>query len=45
MARFYGTKILNGDINPKTGVAWTIDDVPRLWRNATATWIAEHEGD
>lgn len=39
MARFYGTKILTGEINPKTGEAWTIEDVPRLWKNATAAWL------
>ena len=39
MARFYGTKILHGEINPKTGEAWTIEDVPKLWRNATAAWL------
>ena len=44
MARFYGTKILNGEINPKTGAAWVLADVPRLWRSATAAWIEEHEG-
>lgn len=44
MGRFYGTKILNGDINPKTGAAWVIADVPKLWRAATAAWIMEHEG-
>lgn len=40
MARFYGLKIKNGEINPKTGMAWTIDDVPKLFRAATAAWLA-----
>ena len=40
MAKFYGTKIKNGEINPKTGEAWTLEDVPKLWRNATAAWLA-----
>ena len=40
MGRFYGTKIKNAEINPKTEEAWTIEDVPRLWRKATAAWLA-----
>ena len=40
MARFYGTKIMAGEINPNTGAAWTIEDVPKLWRTATAAWLA-----
>ena len=40
MGRFYGLKIKNQDINPKTGEAWKLEDVPRLWRNATAAWLA-----
>ena len=43
MARFYGTKILNEEINQKTGAAWVIGDVPRLWRSATAAWLEEQE--
>lgn len=42
MGEFYGKKIANGEINPKTGAAWTIDDVPRLWKKATQTWLDEH---
>lgn len=40
MAKFYGTKIKNGEINPKAGEAWALEDVPKLWRNATAAWLA-----
>jgi len=40
MGRFYGLKIKNSEINPKTGAAWVLEDVPRLWRNATAAWLA-----
>lgn len=40
MGRFYGLKIKNGEINPKTSAAWVLEDVPRLWRNATAAWLA-----
>ena len=35
MGRFYGTKIKNGEINLATGEAWTLNDVPKLWRKAT----------
>ena len=42
MARFYGTKILNGEINPKTGAAWVIEDVPKLWKNQTAAWLQQN---
>lgn len=39
MARFYGTKIKNGEINQKTGEAWTIGDVPKMWKAATIAWL------
>lgn len=42
MGRFYGTKIKNGEINPKTGKPWTLDDVPRLWKKATEKWLNEN---
>lgn len=42
MGRFYGTKILNGEINPKTGEAWKIEDVPKLWKHATEVWLNEN---
>ena len=43
MGAFYGSKILNGDINAKTGDAWKIDDVPKLWREKAQTWLDEHK--
>lgn len=43
MRKFYGSKIKNGEINSKTGKAWNIDDVPRLWKNATQKWIEENK--
>lgn len=43
MGRFYGTKILNAEINPKTGEVWTLEDVPRLWRHATEVWLEQHQ--
>lgn len=39
MARFYGTKILEGEINQRTGEAWKLEDVPTRWRVATAAWL------
>lgn len=42
MAEFYGTKIINKEINPKTGNPWTIDDVPSFWRAATQKWVDDH---
>ena len=39
MAAYYGKKIKNGVINPKTGAAWVIADVPQLWRAATEAWL------
>lgn len=34
MGRFYGFKILNGEI--------TIENVPRLWKNATEFWLSKN---
>lgn len=34
MVKFYVKKIKDMAINPKTGLPWTIDDVPTLWRAA-----------
>lgn len=43
MARFYGTKILDGEINQRTGEAWKLEDVPKLFRKATERWLTDHE--
>ncbi len=43
MGKFYGTKILNGEINTRTGKAWTINDVPTLWKNATMRWLEANQ--
>ena len=45
MDAFYGTKIINGEINPKTNEPWKIEDVPKLWRSKTAIWIEEHSNN
>lgn len=42
MGRFYGMRIINEVINHKTGAAWTINDVPALWRDATEAWLANN---
>lgn len=42
MAAFYGKKILNHVINPKTDQPWTIEDVPTHWRSATEVWLQQH---
>ena len=42
MGAFYGTKIKNGEINLKTGEAWKIEDVPKLWKKATLKWLEEN---
>ena len=42
MGKFYGVKIRDGEINPRTGAAWVIDDVPKLWRKATEKWLADN---
>lgn len=34
MGRFYGIKILNGEIS--------IEDVPRLWKNTTELWLSKN---
>lgn len=39
MAAFYGTKIKNEEINPKTGLVWTINDVPKLWKTKVQQWL------
>lgn len=43
MGKFYGEKILDGMINPKTGKAWTIKDVPDYWRKKTQEWMEERD--
>lgn len=35
MGRFYGLKIQAGEM--------TLEDVPKLWRNATETWLEENK--
>ena len=42
MAAYYGTKIKNGAINSKTGLPWTIEDVPAKRRAETEEWLREN---
>ena len=42
MGEWYGKNILHGTINNKTGKAWVIEDVPRLWKPRTIKWLEEH---
>ncbi len=42
MAAFYGMKIKNGEINPRTGLAWTIDDVPKFWKPKVQKWLDDN---
>lgn len=42
MGAFYGTKIRVGTINPATGAAWVIEDVPKLWKKRVETWLEEN---
>lgn len=39
MGAFYGKKILSGEINPGTGKAWALEDVPPYWKKKTAEWM------
>ena len=39
MGAFYGQKIKNQEINPKTGEAWKLADVPSLWKAKTEEWL------
>lgn len=42
MGRYYGEKIRNGVINPKTGEPWKIEDVKEYWRPAVQKWLDEN---
>jgi len=34
MVKIYVRKIKNGEINPSTGMPWSLDDVPQRWYEA-----------
>lgn len=41
MGEFYGRKIRSGEINPKTGKAWALEDVPAYWREKSEKWLRD----
>ncbi len=43
MGAFYGSKIVDKEINAKTGKAWTIKDVPAYWSKKTQEWMEERD--
>lgn len=45
MGEFYGKKIKKGEINPKTGEAWKLADVPKLYRAKVEAWLEAHAND
>ncbi|MBO6239807.1 MAG: hypothetical protein J6O61_03055 [Butyrivibrio sp.] len=42
MGEWYGKKIINEVINPKTSKAWAMADVPKLWKAKTQKWLDEY---
>ncbi len=42
MGSFYGKKIRIGEINPKTGTAWALEDVPTYWVAVTKKWLEQN---
>ncbi|GFI47812.1 hypothetical protein IMSAGC019_03138 [Lachnospiraceae bacterium] len=42
MGAFYGSKILNGETNPKTGKVWKLEDVPSLWKPKAEKWLEDY---
>ena len=42
MGAFYGTKIKDKEINPKTKGLWRLEDVPSLWKNKTKQWLEDN---
>ena len=41
MVNYYLEKIICKEINKKTGAAWRIEDVPKLWRKKVAAILNE----
>ena len=41
MVAYYVAKIQNEEINPKTGEAWCVADVPSLWRKKVEAALSE----
>jgi len=45
MGPYYGKKIINGQPHYKTGLPYTINAVPRLWREEVRQWLKDHYPD
>lgn len=43
MVKIYVRKIREKAINPKTGEAWVVEDVPEKWRSAVAKELEKYE--
>lgn len=41
MVAYYVAKIEDEEINPKTGEAWKVEDVPKLWKSKVEAEIAK----
>lgn len=42
MGAFYGRKIINGEMNPKTGETWKMEDVREFWKKDVSKYLEEH---
>ncbi len=42
MGAFYGNKIRAEEMNPKTGEAWKLEDVPSFWKSKTKQWLGSN---
>lgn len=45
MAKLFLNKIKSGEINPATGEAWKLEDVPMLWRAEVEAMLEQIVGD
>ena len=45
MGVYYGHKIVQLKINPKTGDIWHVRDVPKRWREEVRDWCKENYPD
>jgi len=43
MGAFYGSKIKDGEINPKTEKIWMIGDVPSYWKEKVEDWLKRNK--
>lgn len=41
MVAYYVAKIEDQEINPKTGEAWKVEDVPKLWKSKVEAALSE----